>query len=88
MKSKYFFPRNKPKLWILCVGMGLAGLIVTSPFIVSGIVFNVFLLVKIAVVLLQICWTISVVSGVLCWINYLNGEYKNLENKSWKEQKW
>ncbi len=88
MKSTSFFPRNKPKLWILCIGMGLAGLIVASPLIVFGIVYNVFSLVKIAVVLLQVCWPISVVSGVLFWLNYLNGEYKNLENKSWKEQKW
>jgi len=84
---KPFIPKDKPKLWVICICIGLIGLgigIVTFIFAWFG-----FETIKaIGTGLFALCWVTAAISGLACAIRLISGCYINLEEKTWSEQTW
>lgn len=85
--ARAFFPRNRPRFWVVGATAWLLG------FIVGLIGFGVATLdlVWLQIPLMAVfalCWLV----GVVCWFGYVHGifsgRYRGITEKPWREQVW
>ncbi|WP_027715251.1 hypothetical protein [Desulfuromonas sp. TF] len=87
-QKKPFFPKDKPKSWILYITSGLVGLLVGGPLAYAGGYFEIKYLKIIGTIIFATCWSIMLVMFFVFAFGQASGKYKKMEEKSWKEQEW
>jgi len=86
-KAKPFFPRDKPRTWIIYQCASLAGLAIgllafASSWLGWGWLKNL------GVILFFACGLIA----LACWLVFIvrlgHGDYRKLEEREWRDQMW
>jgi len=86
--KKSFFPKDKPKSWVIAVSSALMGLLVAGPIMFLGIYTEVKLVKTIGTIMFVLCWAVFAITSCVCAAGMLTGKYRNLQEKEWKEQLW
>ena len=82
-----FIPRDKPKSFVIFTLAGLAGLGVgLLAFAFAWFGFQPGYLA--ATGLFVVCWVVGALFLLLFAIQSIAGGYKDIQPKSWREQKW
>jgi hypothetical protein len=86
-EAKPFFPRNKPRTWVICQCAFLVGLVIGLLVFASGW-FGWNSLQNLGVILFFACGLIA----VACWFVFLvrlgHGDYRKPEERKWRDQMW
>ena len=85
---KPFFPRDKPKSWVVGLTSILAGLLVAAPLTISGFVFEIKVLEVAGRSLIWCFWTVAVVMWPVYTFRWIAGHYKGISSRDWSEQIW
>lgn len=85
--KKPFFPRDKPKSFVLAILFVLIGL-VCGLLAFAGAALNVAFLRSLGTTLFLGCWLVAFPSLVLFNIKNFAGRYRGLDEKDWKDQEW
>ena len=84
----HFFPRNKPKSWVVFIVCILSGVTISAPLVALGYYFDIKLIEVAGRCIFVVSWVI----GFLAWGIYIyrlvSGRYKHIEEKGWKDQLW
>lgn len=86
--KKPFFPKDKPKSWVVAVSAVLCGLLVGAPLTVLGIVAELSALEVLGRVVFVCSWAIGFASGLFFNIRLWTGRYRGLDEREWHEQVW
>ena len=86
-KSIPFFPRDKPRTWIIGVCAGLSGMTIGLVGLAFGLL-GIRSIQLAALPLFGMCWTVFALSWIVFAFRLMTGNYKNLEAKDWNEQVW
>jgi hypothetical protein len=82
-----FIPRDKPKSFVIFTVAALAGLGVgLLAFAFAWFGFNAAYVF--ATALFVVCWVVGALFLLLFAVQSVAGEYKDLQPKPWREQKW
>ena len=84
--KKPFFPKDKPKSWVIGITSGLIGILVAGPMMFLGIYIGVGLIKMSGTILFVLCWTVFAVTSVVFVFGFLTGKYRGLKEKEWSEQ--
>jgi hypothetical protein len=82
-----FSLRNKPKSLLVCFIAVLSALVVCLIGIIAANA-EILWLFWIAAVLFLACWAISVVSTGIFFVRWLQGRYRRIVARPWREQVW
>jgi hypothetical protein len=85
---KPFFPRDKPKSWVVGTASILAGLLVAAPVMISGFSFQIKVLAAVGQALSWCCWIVAVAMWALFITRLIAGHYKGVASRDWNEQIW
>ena len=86
--KKPFFPKDKPKSWVVGVSSGLLALLVAGPIVMLGIYLEAALLKNFGITIFVLCWAAFMLSWVIFAVNGLSGKYRDIKEKEWNEQIW
>jgi hypothetical protein len=80
--------RRLPKSFVMAWAAGLSALLVAGPTAALGKIYELPLLFKAGFVLFFLCWLTCLFSILFFGSNYLAGTYKDIQEKSWRDQLW
>jgi hypothetical protein len=86
--KKPFFPKDKPKSWVIGISSGLIGLLVAGPTMFLGIYIDVNLIKVLGTIMFVLCWAAFAITWVVYALGLLSGKYRDLQEKEWSEQVW
>lgn len=86
--KKPFFPKDKPKSWVIGISSGLIGLLVAGPIMFLGIYIEVDLIKVLGTIMFVLCWAAFAIAWVVYALGLLSGKYRDLQEKEWSEQVW
>ena len=87
-QKKPFFPKDKPKSWILYITSCLLGLLVGGPIAFAGGYFGIKSIKIIGTIIFVSCWSTMFITFFVFVFGKASGKYKKMEERSWKEQVW
>ncbi|MEW6314210.1 MAG: hypothetical protein AB1513_09270 [Pseudomonadota bacterium] len=85
---KNLIPRNKPKSWILATLTALFGLFIALPLVFGGSWLQNEGMMQIGRILFFGSWGLCCVLLVVFNIRMIMGQYRGMEARDWKDQKW
>lgn len=83
---KSFIPRDKPKSLVIFILSLLTGLLIAVPLAIISILIKIKILAYASKYLLIFCGTVCLIMWIIFFFKGLNGEYKNVDSKPWKDQ--
>jgi hypothetical protein len=83
-----FFPRNKPKSWVVAISAGLIALLVAGPLMLLGKLLAWSWLFGSGVTLFMLCWATFVLMWLVGVVGLLSGRYRQMIERDWDEQVW
>ena len=86
--KKPFLPRDKAISWTITIICGLVAVLIAGPLAISGIVFEVSVLVTAGKLLFWSCWFVGVAMGAVFLSGLLTGRYKDIGDRDWQDQLW
>ena len=86
--KKPFFPKDKPKSWVVFISCILAGLLIAGPLLLSGIVFEIEALEFLGGILFWCCWIMAAAMWLVFILRSIAGHYREIEHRDWSEQIW
>ena len=87
-EKKPFFPKDKPKSWVMGISSGLVALLIAGPVTILGVYLELSIVKTIGTTIFILCWVIFAVTWFVFAIGMLSGKYRNLQEKEWGEQIW
>ena len=87
-QKKSFFPKDKPKSWVIAVSSALMGLLLAVPVMLLGMYLEIDLVKAIGTIMFVLCWAVFAITSCVCAVGMLTGKYRNLKEKEWREQLW
>ena len=91
MKSKTkksFFPKDKPKSWVVGVSSGLVALLVASPIMFIGLYIEIKFIESLGKLIFFACWVIFAGSWSIFIVGLLSGKYRGITEQKWDQQRW
>lgn len=85
---KPFFPRDKPKSWVLFISSVLIGILVLTPSILIAHFVGLNVVVEIIKFVLLAMGGFGFVMGIVFNYKLLRGKYRNLSSRPWSDQEW
>jgi hypothetical protein len=86
-ETRYFIPRDKPKLWVIGILAGLCGF--GSGLLAFGATWFGLPLAKVLfTAMFFVCWATFVVSWIGFVFGLVCGRYRRLTERPWPEQVW
>jgi hypothetical protein len=80
--------RRLPKSFVMGWAACLTALLVAGPFAAIGKAYELPLLFKTGFALFLFCWFICFFSIAFFGRNFLAGAYRDIQEKSWRDQVW
>jgi hypothetical protein len=80
--------RRLPKSFVIGWAAGLTALLVAGPFAAIGKAYELPLLFKAGFVLFLLCWLACALCIAFFGGNFLSGAYRDIQEKSWRDQVW
>jgi hypothetical protein len=86
-RSKPFFPRDRPRFWVVGVTVWLCGFLAGLLGFGAATLELIWLQIPLMVIFV-VCWLV----GAICRVGYVHGifsrRYRNIVEKPWSEQVW
>jgi hypothetical protein len=80
--------RRLPKSFITAWAACFSALLVAAPIAVLGKLYEMPFLFKLGFALFFLCWLTGFLSIAFFGGNFLSGAYRDIQDKSWRDQVW